>query len=303
MGLSPQGPAGYRSGLVALAGRPNVGKSTLANALAGVHVAAVSPRPQTTRRRMSAVVHGEGFQAVLLDLPGFQKPADRLTERMQRTVDDTLADCDAALFVLNAREAVGGGDRFIAERLRRSSLPVILALNQVDRLDPAGVARAIERVSGLVDWVELHPVSALTGSGVDALRRDLAAILPEGPAYFPPGLVTDQTDEELAGEIIREAALQRIRDEVPHAVAVAVEEVAPAGPGGKERAVRAAILVERDSQKAIVVGKGGAMIRSIGMSARQSLGRIWGTPVHVDLMVKVRKRWRQDDSMLDRLGL
>ncbi|MEW6581163.1 MAG: GTPase Era [Actinomycetota bacterium] len=302
--MSPAAPgAPFRSGLVALAGRPNVGKSTLANALAGVHVAAVSPRPQTTRRRVSAVVHGDGFQAVLLDLPGFQRPADRLTERMQRTVDDTLADCDAAVLVLNAREAVGGGDRFIAERLRAAGLPVIVVVNQVDRVDAAGIARAIEVASPLVEFTSLHPVSALTGDGVAALRADLPAILPEGPAYFPPGLVTDQTEEELAGEIVREAALQRIREEVPHAIAVAVEEVAEAGPRGRERVVRAAILVERESQKAIVVGKGGAMIRSIGIASRTALSRIWGTTVHVDLVVKVRRRWRQDESMLDRLGL
>ena len=293
----------FRSGLVALAGRPNVGKSTLANALAGRHVAAVSPRPQTTRRRISAVVHGDGWQAVLLDLPGFQRPADRLTERMQRTVDRSLDDCDAALFVLNACEPVGGGDRFIADRLRRWGRPVIVALNQVDRLRPPQIAEAIERVASLVDFVALHPVSALTGKGVPALRDELPAVLPEGPPYFPAGVSTDQTEEELAGENVREAALQRLRDEVPHALAVAVEELAPAGRGGRERVVRAAILVERDSQKGIVVGQGGRMIRSIGIAARRALTRIWGVPVHLDLVVKVRRRWRQDESMLDRLGL
>lgn len=294
---------GFRSGIVALAGRPNVGKSTLANALSGRHVAAVSPRPQTTRSRVSAVVHGDNWQAVLLDLPGFQRPADKLTTRMQNTVDHNLADCDAAIFVLNATESVGGGDRFIAERLRASGRPVIVALNQVDRLDLPGVARAIERVSPLVDFVGLHPISALHGGGLEALRVDLASVLVEGPAFFPEGVATDQTDEELAGEIIREAALQRLRDEVPHSIAVSVENIARAGPKGRERAVEAAILVERDSQKGIVVGQGGAMIRSIGMAARQTLGRIWGVPVHLDLRVKVKKRWRQDDAMLDRLGL
>jgi GTP-binding protein Era len=293
----------FRSGLVALAGRPNVGKSTLANALAGQHVAAVSPRPQTTRRRIAAVVHGDGWQAVLLDLPGFQRPADRLTERMQRTVDRSLEDCDAALFVLNACEPVGRGDRFIAERLRRWGRPVIVALNQVDRLRPPQIAEAIERVAPLVDFVALHPVSALTGKGVPALRDELPAVLPEGPPYFPAGVSTDQTEEELAAEIVREAALQRLREEVPHALAVTVEELAPAGRGGRERVVRAAILVERDSQKAIVVGQGGRMIRSIGIAARRALARIWGVPVHLDLVVKVRRRWRQDESMLDRLGL
>jgi GTPase len=290
----------YRSGLVALAGRPNVGKSTLANALAGRQVAAVSPRPQTTRRRITAVVHGEGWQAVLLDLPGFQRPADLLTERMQATVDRNLADCDAALFLVNAAEPIGGGDRFIAERLRAARLPVLTVVNQVDRADPAAIAAAVERASGLVDFVALHPVSARTGDGLAALRDDLPLLLSEGPRYFPEGMATDQTDEELAAEIIREAALLRLRQELPHALAVDVDEVAPARSGVL---VRAALVVETESQKAIVVGRGGAMIRDIGTAARSALARLWGDDVHTDLTVKVRRRWRDDEAMLGRLGL
>jgi len=290
----------YLSGLVALAGRPNVGKSTLANALAGTQVAAVSPRPQTTRRRITAVAHGDGWQAVLLDLPGFQRPADGLTARMQATVDKSLADCDAALFVLNASEPVGGGDRFIAERLRASRLPVITVLNQIDLLTSDQTAAAIARVAGLVDFVELHPVSAREGRGVPELRADLPQLLSEGPRYFPEGMATDQTEEELAAELIREAALLRLRQEIPHALAVDVREIEPARHG---IVVRAAILVETESQKGIVVGKGGGMIRDIGSAARSALGRLWGTEVHLDLTVRVRKRWRDDESMLTRLGL
>lgn len=290
----------FRSGLVALAGRPNVGKSTLANALAGSRVAAVSPRPQTTRRRITAVVHGDDWQAVLLDLPGFQRPADGLTTRMQATVDRSLGDCDAALFVVNAAEPVGGGDRFIAERLRASRLPTILVVNQVDRLGPDAIAAAIARAAPLVDFAALHPVSALTDDGVPALRNDLPAILSEGPRYFPEGMATDQTDEEIAGELIREAALLRLRQEVPHALAVDVHEIEPARRGV---VVRAGLLVETESQKAIVVGRAGGMIRDIGAAARSALGRLWGTEVHVDLTVRVRKRWRDDEGMLSRLGL
>jgi GTP-binding protein Era len=290
----------FRSGLVALAGRPNVGKSTLANALAGGHVAAVSPRPQTTRRRITAVAHGDGWQAVLLDLPGFQRPADRLTERMQATVDETLVDCDAALYVLNAAEPVGGGDRMIAERLRAAGLPVITVLNQVDRLDRDAVAAAIARVAGLVDFVSLHPVSALTGDGVPALRADLPGLLSEGPRYFPEGQLSDQTEEELSAELIREAALVRLRQEIPHALAVDVQEIEPARRGV---VVRASLIVETESQKAIVVGRGGSMVRDIGAAARAALGRIWATEVHLDMTVRVRRRWRDDDSMLSRLGL
>ncbi len=290
----------FRSGFVALAGRPNVGKSTLANALSGVHVAAVSPRPQTTRRRITAVVHDAHWQAVLLDMPGFQKPADGLTKRMQAAVDQAVADCDAALFVVNAAEAVGGGDRFIAERLRSAKIPVIVVVNQVDRVDGEAVVRMIGDAAALVEFVALHPVSAVTGDGLGPLRAEIGALLPEGPAYFPPGVATDQTDEELAGEIIREAALQRVRDEVPHAVAVQVDTIEPAARG---RVVRAAILVETESQKGILVGNGGQMIRAIGQASRGILGRMWGEPVHTDLIVKVRPKWRRDETMLDRLGL
>jgi GTP-binding protein Era len=292
--------APFRSGLVALAGRPNVGKSTLANALAGSRVAAVSPRPQTTRRAIHAVVHGEGWQAVLLDLPGFQRPADGLTARMQATVDRSLGDCDAALFVLAATEPVGGGDRFIAERLRASGLPVITVLNKVDGLSSDEVAVAIARVAPLVDFAELHPVSARRGDGVEALRDDLPRLLGEGPRFFPEGMATDQTEEELAGELIREAALVRLRQEIPHALAVDVQEIEPARRGV---VVRAAIVVETESQKGIVVGRGGRMVRDIGAAAREALGRLWGTEVHLDLMVRVRRRWRDDESMLTRLGL
>lgn len=290
----------YLSGLVALAGRPNVGKLTLANALAGSQVAAVSPRPQTTRRRITAVAHGDGWQAVLLDLPGFQRPADGLTARMQATVDKSLSDCDAALFVLNASEPVGGGDRFIAERLRASRLPVITVLNQIDKLTSDEVAAAISRAATLVDFLELHPVSAREGIGVAELRADLPQLLTEGPRYFPEGMATDQTEEELASELIREAALLRLRQEIPHALAVDIQEIEPARHGV---VVRAAILVETDSQKGIVVGKGGGMVRDIGSAARSALGRLWGTEVHLDLTVRVRKRWRDDESMLTRLGL
>ena len=290
----------FRSGIVALAGRPNVGKSTLANALSGRHVAAVSPRPQTTRRRVVAVAGGDGWQAVLLDLPGFQRPADLLTERMQRSVDAGLADCDAALFVLNANEPTGRGDQFIAERLRASRLPVVVVLNQVDLVEPSEIARQIAAAAPLVEMVALHPVSALTGDGLDALRTDLAGMLVEGPRYFPAGMATNQTDQELASELIREAALQRLRQEIPHALAVDVEEISAAKKG---RVIRARILVETESQKGIVVGKGGTMIAAIGQAAREQLGRLWGTPVHTDITVKVRPRWRRDDAMLDRLGI
>lgn len=278
-----------------------MGKSTLANALAGAHVAAVSDRPQTTRRRVLAVARGEGWQAVLLDLPGFQRPADRLTERMQDTVDRTVGDTDAALFLLNAAEEVGKGDRFIAHRLKASGLPVVIVVNQVDRVEADVVARVILQASELLpDFVALHPVSALTGEGLDALREEFPALLPEGPSYFPDGVSTDQTQHEMAAEMIREAAIQRMRDEIPHALAVHVEDISDAKEGVR---IEAYIYVEAESQKGIVVGKGGTMIRDIGTQARMVLADFFKQPVHLNLQVKVRPRWRRDDAMLDRLGL
>ena len=212
----------------------------------------------------------------------------------------SLDDCDAALLVLNAAEPIGGGDRFIAERLRASRLPAITVVNQIDRVDAGALAAVIARAAPLVDFHSLHPVSAKAGDGLPALRDDLPALLREGPRYFPEGMATDQTDEELAAELIREAALLRLRQEVPHALAVEIEEIAPARRGV---VVRGALLVETESQKGIVVGRGGGMIRDIGSAARSALGRLWGVEVHVNLTVRVRRRWRDDEAMLSRLGL
>jgi GTP-binding protein Era len=290
----------FRSGLVALAGRPNVGKSTLANALSGRHLAGVSERPQTTRRRISAVVDGPDWQAVLLDLPGFQRPADALTARMQRTVEQSVADCDSALFVLSATESVGGGDRFVAEALRSARVPVSIVINKVDAAAPDAVAPQIDAASKMLDFVSLYPVSAKTGEGMDVLREGLPELLVEGPRFFPEGVATDQTEEELAGELIREAALAHLRQELPHALAIDVEDIEPANEG---LIVRADLVVEQESQKGIVIGKGGRLIREIGLTSRQALSAAWGTTVHTDLRVKVRRKWREDESMLGRFGL
>ncbi len=291
-----------RSGLVAVAGRPNVGKSTLVNALAGGKVAIVSDKPQTTRRRISAVVDGrlddEPFQLVLVDLPGFQRPRDALTERMQRTVDAALEDVDGVLFVLAADEAIGAGDRFIAERVFGREPPVVLVLNKVDRVKPARIAEQIDRAAALGDFHALHPVSALTGDGVEPLGTELAALLPEGPRYFEEGRRTDLPLEAQVAEIVREKALQVTREEVPHAISVEIDELdADAGR------VSAHVWVETESQKGIVVGKGGAMIRTIGTRARPEIESLLGRPVFLDLRVKVRPRWRRDEGALERLGI
>jgi GTP-binding protein Era len=285
-----------RSGFVAVAGRPNVGKSTLVNALAGGKVAIVSDKPQTTRRRIAAVVNGDDYQLVLVDLPGFQRPRDPLTERMQKTVDDSLTDVDAFLFVLPADERIGGGDRFVAERVFAGGAPVVIALNKVDRVSPARIAEQIEAAAALGDFHALHPVSALRGEGLGPLLEDLAGLLPEGPRYFGEGEDTDLPLEARLAEVIREQALALTRDEVPHAIEVEIEEI-------EDGRVRARLFVETESQKGILVGKGGSMVKAIGSRARPELERLLGRKVFLELVVKVRPHWRRDENVLQQLGI
>ncbi len=291
----------FRCGLVGLAGRPNVGKSTLVNALCGAHVSIVSDKPQTTRRRIAGIANGEGWQLVLLDLPGFQRPRDGLTERMQRSVDETLADVDVALFVLDAEGPVGAGDRFIAERVFAAGPPVVIALNKVDRLTPYAIGRAIEGAAELGAFHALHPVSARTGDGVAALRDELIGLAVEGPALYPVDAPSGDPVRLRIAELVREQALGRLREEVPHAVAVVVDELEP---GTRHRAadVSCRILVDTESQRGILVGKGGGMVRDIGTAARPMIETVLGTQAMLRIRVDVRKGWRDDDRVLDQLG-
>jgi GTP-binding protein Era len=285
-----------KSGFVAVAGRPNVGKSTLVNGLCGGKVAIVSDKPQTTRRRISGVVNGDGYQLVLVDLPGFQRPRDLLTEHLQRTVDQAFEDVEAVLFVLDCRERIGAGDRFIAERVFGLGVPVVIALNKVDRLKPGHIATQMQTAAALGDFHALHPVSAKTGDGIAELREELVGLLPEGPAYFPAGQRSDVGPELQVAELVREKALELTRDELPHAISVEVEELV-------ETSVRAIIYVETDSQKMIVVGRGGSMVREIGTRARPEIEALLGRRVYLELRVKARPRWRRDEAMLERLGI
>jgi GTP-binding protein Era len=285
-----------RSGFVAVAGRPNVGKSTLVNALAGGKVAIVSDKPQTTRRRIAGVVNGDDHQLVLVDLPGFQRPLDPMTERMQRTVDQAFEDVDAVLFVLSARDRIGAGDRFIAQRVFSLGVPVVIALNKVDRLKPGHVATQMDTASKLGDFHALHPVSAKTGDGIDALREELVELLPEGPAYFPSDQRSDLSLEDQVAELVREKALALTREEVPHAISVEVEEL-------DDKVARAFVYVETESQKQIVVGRGGSIVKEIGTRARPEIEHLLGHPVFLDLQVKVKPRWRRDEQLLERLGI
>jgi GTP-binding protein Era len=284
------------SGFVAVAGRPNVGKSTLVNALCGGKVAIVSDKPQTTRRRIFGIANGEGYQLVLADLPGFQRPRDPLTEHMQRTVDSSFEDVDAVLFVVDARERIGAGDRFIAKRVFALGVPVVIAVNKVDRLKPGHIASQMQTAAGLGEFHALHPVSAKTGDGIAELREELVGLLPQGPLYFPTDQRTDLSVETQIAELVREQALRLTKEEVPHAVSVEVDEI-------EDRVVRASIFVETDSQKQILVGKGGSMVRLIGTRARPEIEQLVGRRIYLELQVKVRPRWRRDEAMLERLGL
>ena len=283
-----------KSGFVALAGRPNVGKSTLVNALCGGKVVIVSDKPQTTRRRIFGIVNGDGYQLVLADLPGFQRPLDALTERMQHTVDVAFEEVDAVLLVFSARERIGAGDRFIAKRVFALGVPVVIALNKVDRLKAGHIAQQMNAAARLGDFHALHPVSAKTGDGIGALRTKLVALLPEGPLYFPPVQRTDLSPKSQITELIREKALWLTRDELPHAISVELDELG-------EKFVRAFILVETESQKQIVVGKRGAIVREIGTRARPEIEALLGRQVFLELVVKVRPHWRRDEAALDRV--
>src|SRR4051794_31580822 len=292
-----------RSGFVALAGRPNVGKSTLVNAMVGRKVAIVSDKPQTTRRAIRGVLTSSDFQLVLTDLPGVQRPRDALTARMQRRVESELAGADAALFVVNGEQGVGGGgDRWIAEALGRANVPIAIAVNKVDRLNHTRTVRALAVAAelGLPD-AEVFPISARTGKGVPPLVDYLSSLLPEGPFYFPPEDVSDQPEHVVLAELVREQVLLRTRQEVPHAVEVQVEEIEEREDG--LIAVRATMWVETESQKGILIGHKGRMIKAIGIAARKEIERELAEHVHLDLSVRVRRSWRADDALLDRLGI
>jgi GTP-binding protein Era len=294
-----------RSGFVALAGRPNVGKSTLVNSLVGEKVAIVSDRPQTTRRAIRGVRSAGDCQMVLVDLPGVQRPRDALTERMAQRVRQELEGCDAALMVLNGEQGVGPGDRFIAQALAGASAAVTIAVNKADRLTRAETIEVLNQAVALEISEDVFPISARTGTGVDALTEHLAAAMPEGPFMFSEDTSSDQPRALLLAELVREAVIKRTFHELPHAVEVVVEEIEWIGVGNSDELarVRALIWVESESQKGILIGARGRMIKAIGVAARRELERELGSRVYLDLSVRVRRDWRGDEGLLDRLGI
>jgi GTP-binding protein Era len=295
---------GFRSGFVAVVGRPNVGKSTLVNRLVGQKVSITSPRPQTTRGPIRGVRNGPGYQAVFVDTPGSQKPRDTLRARMQQQVLDSLSESDAILFVLDAPQAtdkVGIGDRYVACLVAESGTPAIACVNKVDLLrNRAEVLPIVRELSEFGNWRELFPISAAEGTNVEPLMEAVIELLPSGPRYFPEGTITDYPESLILAEYVREKALGVLREEVPHAVAVEIEEVER-----KENVtvVYATLHVERATQRMIVLGKGGRTIKQIGIEARRDVERLLGTRIYLDLKVKVSPGWRSDKKFLERLGL
>lgn len=297
----------FRSGFVCLVGRPNTGKSTLTNALVGAKVAITSARPQTTRHTIRGIVHRSGeFQIILVDTPGLHRPRTLLGKRLNDLVRDTYSEVDVIGLCIPADEAIGPGDRWIVEQIRSVApkTTLVVVVTKTDKVPREKVAAQLVAVGELVEGssAEVVPVSARTGEQIDVLIDVLAAALPVGPAYYPDGELTDEPEEVLMAEFIREAALEGVRDELPHSLAVVIEEVSPREGRDDLTDVYAVLYVERPSQKGIVIGKGGVRLREVGTAARGQIEKLLGTKIYLDLRVKVAKNWQQDPKQLGRLG-
>ena len=291
-----------KSGLVALGGRPNVGKSTLLNALLGQKLAIVSDKPQTTRSAIRGVLHRPEGQIVLVDTPGLHKPRTLLGQRLNDLVRGTLAEVDLVLHLVDAAAGVGAGDRFLAAELAKVATPRFCVVNKMDAASRAKVAAALQAAAGLGDYAEIVPVSARRGEQLELLVELILRDLPEGRPLYPEGHTSDEPEQQLVAELIREKALAVVRDELPHSVAVLVEELGPDPEREDLLVIRAFLFVERASQKPIVLGKGGSVLRDIGTRAREELEALFGTKIYLDLRVKVAKEWQRDPRQLSRLG-
>jgi len=311
----PLAPSNFRSGFIALIGRPNVGKSTLLNRLVGEQVAITSPVAQTTRRRLRGILTRADAQLIFVDTPGIHKPHHLLGERLVRSARDAIGEVDVVLLLMNGSQPAGRGDAFIVDLLKRSSTPVHVALNQWDLVTATQAEDQLNSYRNLLEGSDggegqelwpLHPVSALTGQGTDGLLQALVNDLPLGPYLYPPEMVSDQSEQVLLGELIREQVLLQTREEIPHSVAVQIERIVeeerPQKPGGSRVAVLATVLVERQSQKVILIGRGGQMLRAIGSGARKKMEALLDSPVYLELFVKVVPHWRRSSARLAELG-
>ena len=299
----------FRSGFVCFVGRPNTGKSTLTNALVGAKVAITSNRPQTTRHTIRGIVHREDFQIVLVDTPGLHRPRTLLGQRLNELVKGTYSEVDVIGLCIPADETIGPGDRWIYQQIRAiaPNTTLVVVVTKTDKVSKDRVAAQLVAASELTGGeCEIVPVSATTGDQVDVLIDVLVAQLPPGPAFYPDGELTDEPEEVLMAELIREAALEGVHDELPHSLAVVIDEVSPREGRSKEQGdlidVHAILYVERDSQKGIVIGKGGARLREVGTTARTQIEKLLGTKVYLELRVKIAKNWQRDPKQLGRLG-
>jgi GTPase len=297
----PLGPTeGFRSGFVSIVGRPNVGKSTLLNAMLNRKVAITSSRPQTTRNAIRGVLTGDGWQMVFIDTPGLHKPKTALGTRLNEVVRRTLKEVDSIVFMVDATQESGTGDRYVAEEISQLGTPAICVVNKMDAVKHGDLVRQLVAAESMGSWREIIPISAKEGRNVERLQELLVSLLPVGPQYYPSDVFTDQPREFLVGEIVREKALELTRQEVPHSIAVQIEELVDRDDGVTE--IHALLFVERDSQKGIVIGKGGSMLKEVGTRARRELEWILGTKVYLRLQVKVAKDWQRDPKYVTRLG-
>ena len=298
-------PEGHRSGFVSFVGRPNTGKSTLTNALVGEKIAITSSRPQTTRHAIRGIVHRADSQIILVDTPGLHRPRTLLGERLNALVEDTYSDVDLIGICIPAGERIGPGDRWILEQVRKLC-PNTPLLGLVTKIDTVSKQKVMEQLVAVSKFLgpdcEVVPVSAASGEQVDVVADVIATLLPEGPQFYPEDIITEESDESRMSELIREAALEGVRDELPHSIAVSIEEVLPHEGRDDMVDVHAVVYVERQSQKSIVLGKGGSRMKEVGTQARAGIEKLLGTKVYLDLHVKVLKEWQRDPKMLGRLG-
>ncbi|XID95369.1 GTPase Era [Paenibacillaceae bacterium WGS1546] len=292
---------GYKSGFVAIVGRPNVGKSTLMNQAIGQKIAIMSDKPQTTRNKIHGVYTTDDAQIVFLDTPGIHKPNSKLGNYMVRAAESALNEVDAILYLTDVTEAIGGGDRYIMEQLRKvRDTPVFLVLNKIDKIHPEAILPVIDKFRKMMDFKEIVPVSALHGNNVNALLEQVANVLKEGPMYYPADQITDHPEQFVCAELIREKLLQLTREEIPHSIAVEIESMSVADNGLVD--IGAVIYVERDSQKGIIIGKNGSLLKEVGKQARLDMERLLGSKIYLELWVKVNKDWRNREAMLKTLG-
>ena len=303
----PDFPEDFRAGFVSIVGRPNVGKSTLTNALVGRKIAITSGRPETTRHNIRGIVHGEGYQLVLVDTPGYHRPRTLLGKRLNDMVREALSEVDVVLFCLPADQRIGPGDQFIARELRGIKRPIIAVATKCDAVPRDRVMKHLLSIEKLAEWAAIVPVSSVEGKGIDHLREVLAQTVPLSPPLYPDGDVTDESRDTLIAEFIREAALEGVRDELPHSLAVQVEEIIerPRREGDDRPPmldIHVNVYVERDSQKAIIIGRKGSRLKQIGTQARAHIEELLGRRVYLDLHVRTAKDWQSDPKMLGRLG-